>query len=68
MQKHAMQAWETEGDFRAAVEADEKILSYLSIEQIHEAFSLDRHLLTWTGSSPGCSAKTIFKINSLTWS
>ena len=44
VQKHAMHAWETEGDFRAAVESDEKILSYLSIAQIHTAFSLDRHL------------------------
>ncbi len=39
-----MRAWETEGDFRAAIEADQKILSYLSIEQIREAFSVARHL------------------------
>ena len=32
------------GDFRAAVEADEKVLSYLSLEKIQKAFSLDRHL------------------------
>jgi adenylosuccinate lyase len=44
VQKHAMQAWENEGDFRAAIEADEKILSYLSIAEINAAFSLDRHL------------------------
>ena len=44
VQKHAMQAWENEGDFRAAIEADEKILSYLSIAEINTAFSLDRHL------------------------
>jgi adenylosuccinate lyase len=44
VQKHAMHAWETEGDFRQAVESDEKILSYLSIAQIQTAFSLDRHL------------------------
>jgi adenylosuccinate lyase len=44
VQKHAMQAWETGGDFRAAIESDEKILSYLSIAQIKTAFSLDRHL------------------------
>jgi adenylosuccinate lyase len=44
VQKHAMEAWENEGDFRAAIEADEKILSYLSIAQINTAFSLDRHL------------------------
>ena len=44
VQKHAMEAWETEGDFRAAVESDAKILSYLSVAQIQAAFSLDRHL------------------------
>jgi len=44
VQKHAMEAWENEGDFRAAVEGDDKILSYLSIAQINTAFSLDRHL------------------------
>src|SRR5271163_3001440 len=44
VQKHALEAWETGGDFRAAVESDEKILSYLSIAQINTAFSLDRHL------------------------
>ena len=44
VQKLALEAWETEGDFRAAVESDEKILSYLSVAQIHTAFSLDRHL------------------------
>jgi adenylosuccinate lyase len=44
VQKHAMESWENEGDFRAAVEQDEKILSYLSIAQINTAFSLDRHL------------------------
>jgi adenylosuccinate lyase len=44
VQKHALQAWETEGDFRAAIQEDDEILSYLSIVQIHEAFSLDRHL------------------------
>ncbi len=42
--QHAMQAWETDGDFRAAVESDEKILSYLSLENMHRAFSLDRYL------------------------
>jgi adenylosuccinate lyase len=45
VQKHALHAWETEGNFRAAVESDEKILSYLSLAQIQTAFSLDRHLL-----------------------
>jgi adenylosuccinate lyase len=44
VQAHAMRAWETEGDFRAAVEADNKILSFLSVEQTGRAFSLDRQL------------------------
>src|ERR1700683_3509608 len=41
VQSHAMQAWEAGGDFRDAIERDPEILSYLSVEQIREAFSLD---------------------------
>lgn len=44
VQGHAMHAWETEGDFRAAVESDPEISSLLSPEKIDEAFSLDRQL------------------------
>ena len=44
VQGHAMRAWDSEGDFRAAIESDEKILSYLSIEKIQEAFSVARYL------------------------
>ncbi len=44
VQAHAMHAWETEGDFRAALEADPLILSFLSIEKIQEAFSSNRQL------------------------
>jgi adenylosuccinate lyase len=44
VQTHAMAAWETGGDFRAAVEKDKQILSYLSVADITKAFSLDRHL------------------------
>ncbi len=44
VQKHAMAAWESGGDFRKAVEADPQILSHLSIGQIQRAFSVDRHL------------------------
>ncbi len=44
VQAHALEAWETEGDFRAAVESDEQILSYLSVAKISGAFSLYRHL------------------------
>ncbi len=45
VQAHAMHAWETDGDFRDAVEKDQQILSYLSLESIREVFSLDRHLV-----------------------
>ncbi len=45
VQSHAMRAWQNEGDFRAAVSADKEILSYLSVEKIQEAFSLDRYLI-----------------------
>jgi adenylosuccinate lyase len=44
VQARAMRAWEMEGDFRAAVEADSKILSFLSVEETKRAFSLDRQL------------------------
>jgi adenylosuccinate lyase len=44
VQAHAMHAWETEGDFQAAVEADPKILSFLSVERIQAAFSTARYL------------------------
>ena len=44
VQGHAMRAWEEEGDFRAAVEADPDIRAELAPEQIAEAFSLDRQL------------------------
>jgi len=44
VQGHAMRAWEEEGDFRAAVEADPEIRAVLSPQQIAEAFSLVRQL------------------------
>ena len=44
VQAHAMQAWENEGDFRATVEADPKILSFLSVEEMRRAFSVERQL------------------------
>lgn len=44
VQAHAMRAWETGGDFRAAVEADPKILSFLKVEDIDLAFSTVRQL------------------------
>ena len=44
VQAHAMKAWEEEGDFRAAIEADPEIGKVLSAPQIAEAFSLERQL------------------------
>jgi adenylosuccinate lyase len=44
VQGHAMKAWEEEGDFRAAVEADPQITGLLSRDQIAEAFSIERQL------------------------
>src|SRR6185437_8979240 len=39
VQRHAMEAWENESDFRAAVEADPEITRVLSREQVAESFS-----------------------------
>jgi adenylosuccinate lyase len=44
VQQHAMNAWEEEGDFRAAIEADPEISAALPPERIAEAFSLERQL------------------------
>ncbi|MBE7157191.1 MAG: adenylosuccinate lyase [Rhodospirillales bacterium] len=44
VQRHAMQAWEEESDFEAAIRADEGIRAYLSTEQLDNTFSLDRQL------------------------
>ncbi len=44
VQRHAMAAWERDGDFRAAVEADPAIKALLSREQLAETFSLERQL------------------------
>src|SRR5262249_49152745 len=38
VQTHAMQAWETEGDFRAAIDSDPEIARILTPAQIAEAF------------------------------
>jgi adenylosuccinate lyase len=45
VQSHAMGAWESDGDFRSSVESDKEILSFLSLEQIHKAFSVARYLI-----------------------
>lgn len=44
VQRHAMEAWEAEGDFRAAIEADPEIRALVSREKLAETFSLERQL------------------------
>jgi adenylosuccinate lyase len=44
VQSRAMEAWETGGDFRASMESNKEVLSYLPIEKVNEAFSVARHL------------------------
>jgi adenylosuccinate lyase len=44
VQRHAMEAFENEADFRAAIEGDAEIGKLLTREQIGESFSLERQL------------------------
>lgn len=44
VQNKAMEAWEQEGDFRAAIESDPEITQRLSKEQLRESFSVSRQL------------------------
>ena len=44
VQSHALRAWDEEGDFRARIEAEERVREYLKPEQIAQAFSLSRQL------------------------
>jgi adenylosuccinate lyase len=44
VQAHAMQAWEEDGDFHAAIVADPAIAKYLTREQIDGSFSVSRQL------------------------
>ena len=44
VQKHAVNAWENEADFRAAIEADPEIGRYLSGDQIEKVFSIQQQL------------------------
>jgi adenylosuccinate lyase len=44
VQRHAMKAWEEEGDFRQAIDEDPEVGRVLKPEQIAEAFSLERQL------------------------
>ena len=44
VQGHAMRAWEEEGDFRAAIEADPEVRAFLTPDRIANAFSVERQL------------------------
>jgi adenylosuccinate lyase len=44
VQHYAMEAWENDGDFRTAIEADPEIGELLSRDQLMSTFSLDRQL------------------------
>jgi len=44
VQAHAMRAWETESDFRAAIEQDPAVTRHLGPSQIDQVFSLQRQL------------------------
>jgi adenylosuccinate lyase len=44
VQAYAMQSWEEESDFRAAVAADAKVSTFLKREDLDKTFSLDRQL------------------------
>jgi adenylosuccinate lyase len=44
VQNKAMQAWEQDGDFRAAIESDPEITKHLSRERLAESFSVSRQL------------------------
>ena len=44
VQKYAMEAWETDGDFRTAVAADPEIGSRLTPRQFSQVFSIERQL------------------------
>jgi adenylosuccinate lyase len=44
VQAHAMRAWDQNGDFLAAIEADTEIAKYLTRQQISDSFSVSRQL------------------------
>jgi adenylosuccinate lyase len=44
VQRHAMDAWDNDGDFRTAIEADPEIAGLLSKEKLAETFSVERQL------------------------
>lgn len=44
VQSHAMRSWETESNFREAIENDPDVRKHLSLDQLAESFSLQRQL------------------------
>jgi adenylosuccinate lyase len=44
VQAHAMEAWQSEGDFRKRIEADAEIRAVLKDTEIAEVFRLERYL------------------------
>jgi adenylosuccinate lyase len=44
VQRHAMEAWDNDGDFRTAIEADPEITKLVSRDKLAETFSLERQL------------------------
>jgi adenylosuccinate lyase len=44
VQKHAMEAWDNESDFRAAIDADPEISKLLTKDKLAETFSVERQL------------------------
>ena len=44
VQTHAMEAWKTEGDFRARIASDPAVRAVLSDKDIGEVFRLERYL------------------------
>jgi adenylosuccinate lyase len=44
VQRRAMEAWKTEGDFRKSIEEDPEVLALMTAEQIAEVFRLERYL------------------------
>jgi adenylosuccinate lyase len=44
VQRHAMEAWEQDGDFKSAIESDPEITRLLTPAQLAQTFSLERQL------------------------
>jgi len=44
VQGHAMRAWESDGDFRSAIESDPIVTKHLNPQTLQETFSVSRHL------------------------